>query len=918
MRRCLFLALLLVGPSAWQPSAWAQTSEIEREWRTLNAAQAAHTRGREALARGDRPTAERELSEAAARYRQLLELNPLRKDLYAPLADTLIARGNAAAAYALCSSQVREGVRDVPLRVQLVRALVGMRRLRHAIEEAQRGLTSHPGDARLLAALGETASEAGEHELAIASLRPALAQVGRALPTVPPLETGLSVSSLRLSLARSLLAAKQPGGVATALADLTTSGPPEALLLLGQSQLDSKQAAAAVSTLQSALGKTSGAERSRALILLSQAQLAAGRTSDAIASLRQAGDDPPAMTALARIYMSEDPPNPAAAAMVLSRAAAIEPNDLRLCLEHAVVLDRAQKPDRALAELSRCESLNLPASDVLNVLSLRAELQLKLGHLDAGIASLREAALRSQGGEGKAAPGPVMERRPTPFDARLSAALLRRGLAQLATTPLPRAALADLEEAQRLAPSATTTQVLSLGLLGSGRAGEAVTLLSPLCEGSAAGVAPQLLAVFGRALRENGQPQQALSVLQRADELAATAGPAPLRQALRQDQSETLIALGRPLDALRLIEGNDETAKRQRAFAFLAAVRAYYQPSGRGRTSGRRGPFPPLRQAHEQPESRGGKAGQAVYPPLRGPIDLSEVQTSRGPFPPLRTGNDAQASRGPFPPLRTGSDVPEGSPAGPVGPAVTALQPQGLNDERQVLWYAQAALRAGTALSASERAEAMLYQVVALARSGQHDISLRRLNEVASQFDQPTLDALLGQGGFANLKARITLRGGDFYQGQSYAQQALQQLQPAEARGLQNAMAVAYTSKAIELLDRGERGDLERANGLLRAAQTHGAGATPENQARLQYNYAILQLYRGRAEEARTLLSRLDPQLLPTVHLGLGSYYDLTGDSRAALESYRRYLAESEPGDPQLPLVRQWVDVLERIYEGPR
>ena len=60
------------------------------------------------------------------------------------------------------------------------------------------------------------------------------------------------------------------------------------------------------------------------------------------------------------------------------------------------------------------------------------------------------------------------------------------------------------------------------------------------------------------------------------------------------------------------------------------------------------------------------------------------------------------------------------------------------------------------------------------------------------------------------------------------------------------------------------------------------------------------------------------PQLLPAVHLGLGSYYDLTGDSRAALESYRRYLTESEPGDPQLPLVRQWVDVLERIYEGPR
>ncbi len=917
MRRCLLLVLLVAG---WPDSgrlASAQTSEIEREWRTLNEAQSAHSRGREALARGDRPAAERELADAAARYRQLLELNPLRKDLYAPLADTLIARGNPAAAYALCSSQIREGVREVPLRVQLVRALSGMRRLRHAIDEAQRGLKSTPGDARLLAVLGETASEAGEHELAIASLRPALAQAGRALPLVPPLDTGLAVATLRISLARSLLAIGRPQEVAAALAEQLSSGTLEALLLQGQAQLQAGQAAAAVTTLLRALEKAPPAQRSRTLILLSQAQLKTGRTSEAIATLRQAGDDPAAMTALARIYMSEEPPNPAAAAMVLSRAAALEPNDLRICLEHAVVLDRAQKPERALGELQRCEGLNLPAADALTALSLRAELQLKLGRLDEGIASLRDAVARSQSSEGKASPGPAAsgELRPPPFADRLASALLRRGLLGLQTTPLPAPALSDLEEAQRLQPSPTHAQALALGLLSSGRAGEAVTLLAPLCEGSAATPSPTLLAVFGRALRENGQPQQALAVLQRADELAAAAGQSGLRQALRQDQSETLVALGRPLDALRLIEGNDETAKRQRAFAFLAAVRAYFQPAGRGRSSGRRGPFPPLRQGHEQPESRSGKAGQAAYPPLRGPIDLSEVQTTRGPFPPLRSGQEQLAARGPFPPLRTASDAPEGSPA---SPAVTTLQPQGLNDERQVLWYAQAALRAGAALSASERAEAMLYQVVALARSGQFDISLRRLNEVQSQFDAPTLDALLGPGGLANLKARITLRGGDFYQGQSLAQQALQLLQPTEARALQNAMAVAYTSKAIELLDRGERGDIDRANALMRAAQGHSQAATPENQARLQYNYAVLQLYRGRTEEARSLLSRLDPQLLPAVHLALGSYYDLTGDSRAALEAYRRYLAQSEPGDPQLPLVSGWVDVLERIYEGPR
>ena len=97
--------------------------------------------------------------------------------------------------------------------------------------------------------LGGTASRRG-HELAIASLRPALAQVGQALPMVPPLETGLSVPDTPEPGA-VLPAAKQPGGVATALADHRRPAAPRALLLLGQAQLDSKQAAAAVSTLQS-------------------------------------------------------------------------------------------------------------------------------------------------------------------------------------------------------------------------------------------------------------------------------------------------------------------------------------------------------------------------------------------------------------------------------------------------------------------------------------------------------------------------------------------------------------------------------------------------------------------------------------------------------------------------------------------
>ena len=69
-------------------------------------------------------------------------------------------------------------------------------------------------------------------------------------------------------------------------------------------------------------------------------------------------------------------------------------------------------------------------------------------------------------------------------------------------------------------------------------------------------------------------------------------------------------------------------------------------------------------------------------------------------------------------------------------------------------------------------------------------------------------------------------------------------------------------------------------------------------------------------EDAHAALMRLDPQLLPAVWLGLGSYFDLTGDGRQALDAYRKYLLASVPGDPQLAQVRQWVELLERIFEG--
>ena len=150
-RRAVSLAAVGVGAD----------QRIEREWRTLNAAQAAHTRGREAPARGDRPTAERELGEDGGPLPSALRAQPAAQgSVCAARRYADRARQCGGRLRAVASSQVREGAR-VPLRV---RPGAGPRRYappaaRH--REAQRGLPNQPGDARLLAALGETASGRG-------------------------------------------------------------------------------------------------------------------------------------------------------------------------------------------------------------------------------------------------------------------------------------------------------------------------------------------------------------------------------------------------------------------------------------------------------------------------------------------------------------------------------------------------------------------------------------------------------------------------------------------------------------------------------------------------------------------------------------------------------------------------------------
>lgn len=858
----------------------AQQSDIEREWRTLQQAQAAHTRGREAAERGDRTTADAELTAAADLYRQLLEQNPLRRDLYAPLADTLMRRGNPAAAYALLIQQIRAGNKEPLVQMQLVRALQGMRRYRHALEEAQKLAQSAPRNAVWTALVGDAAAEAGETNLAIQMLGQALAQP---LPKAAMAEARLDQTALQLLRARLLINAKRPAEAIPALESLEKSGNPEALLLLGQAQLDSGHKDEAIATLRRCLdkpgtGTAAGSVRSRATALLGQSLAAGGHTREAISVLRQAGDDPMVLLALARIYLGDQPPNPAAALMVVERAVELAPRDEQVCMEHASLLEQTQKTAAALTELQRCTTLAsaspTPAPMAVETLQLRADLELRLGRLEEAIADLRAAQSRSPNS--------------TDVTTRLARALVRRGVQQLGGGQRPSVqAVADLDEAVKLWPSPVTSQAQAIGLLAAGKASEALAMLAPLCEKAATDA--RLLGACGRALRETGKPQQALPLFQRAESLLAP-GPAgaqataQLRTALRQEQAATLISLGRPLDALKLIEGSDTNAQRVRAQALLAAVRAFYaapqvRPPPTPGPVGPRGPFPPLRSANELPQ----------LPPQR----------------PL-----ARLARGPFPPLRGPMEQPQSTAA--LG---TGAQPglgQGLVEERQVLTVAQAALRSNT-LAPGERAEAMLYQVAALVHGGQSDLAQRLLSEVATQFDLATLDGLLGPGGFADLKARVTLRGGDFYQGVGLAQQALPLLKPQVARALQNALAAAYTNKATDLI---ERNEIDRANILLRSAWTQAQGGPPENIARANYNLAILQLHRGKFEDAHAALMRLDPQLLPAVWLGLGSYFDLTGDGRQALDAYRKYLLASVPGDPQLGQVRQWVDLLERIFEG--
>src|SRR5262245_9700871 len=85
----------------------AHAGDMQEQWRLLQDAQAAYQRGLGALQRADKPAAESAFEAAASGFQAVLQLNPLRTDLYAPLGDILVRRGQPAAAYALLVKQTQ-------------------------------------------------------------------------------------------------------------------------------------------------------------------------------------------------------------------------------------------------------------------------------------------------------------------------------------------------------------------------------------------------------------------------------------------------------------------------------------------------------------------------------------------------------------------------------------------------------------------------------------------------------------------------------------------------------------------------------------------------------------------------------------------------------------------------------------------
>ena len=374
-------------------------------------------------------------------------------------------------------------------------------------------------------------------------------------------------------------------------------------------------------------------------------------------------------------------------------------------------------------------------------------------------------------------------------------------------------------------------------------------------------------------------------MLQRADELAATAGPArcvrPCAR-IRRDADRARPPTGCPALDRRQRQGRQSAS----APSFLAAVRATTsQRTGADQWSPRTvSAAAPGMSSRSRALAKPGKRSTTAARPDRSVGSTDESRT-------VSAAAHRQRCAGQPGPFRrcARAKCPRRQLGGSSGSAVTALQRRASTTSGRCCGMRKRRCgpgRRSRPASAPRPCSIRWWRWLAVVST----TSRCAANEVASQFDQPTLDALLGQlcqPEGADHAARRRL-----HQGRATPSRRWWQLQPAEARGLQNAMAVACTRP----LSCSIAASVAIWSGPTAccAPPRPSTGATPENQARLRYlrHPAALSRSGGRAQPAP---AGWITQLLPAVHLGLGSYYDLTGDSRAALSRIVAYLAESRP-----------------------